>query len=227
MDCIIAAFFSLAGKSFVFPEPSISSASNTLHMYTEEQAQLMIENSEFQKLNVLGPAGTGKTWMLINSVMKLYWILIIRRKTGKILVVTYNKALSLYIEDSIEKLMKFQNPQEKIPKNRNYKVFTMDALKKHIEKKMRGKIAARRSYTSNCDETSLDDNLDFEDVFKEYEHSVSRKTLLDNFGYCGIFIDEVISPERSRLPFLIFFNFGSRLVFSKKIILGTAYSSKR
>ena len=192
MNCIIAAFFSLAGKSFVFPEPSIGSASNTLHMYTEEQAQLMIENSEFQKLNVLGPAGTGKTWMLINSVMKLYWILIKRRKTGKILVVTYNKALSLYIEDSIDKLMKFQNPQEKIPKRKNYKVFTIDALKKHIEEKMKGMIAARRSYTSNCDETSLDDNSDFEDVFKYYENSVKPETLLKNFGYCGIFIDEVI-----------------------------------
>ena len=123
MDCIIAAFFSLAGKSFVFPEPSIGSASKTLHMYTEDQAQLMIENSEFQKLNVLGPAGTGKTWMLINSVMKLFWILM-EWGTGKILVVTYNKALSLYIEDSIDKLMKFQNPQEKIPEEKDYKVFT-------------------------------------------------------------------------------------------------------
>ena len=225
MDLVIAGFFATVSNSFAFPVSSLGEAAFSLHVYTQDQAKL-IEGTKNPKLTVLGPPGTGKTWSLIRSAVKLYFDLKKNGKKGRILALTYNVAICKFIEDSLNKLITFESTEEKENTDIQIKVFTIDGFKKHLMNKMRGKIDARRRYRSGStpnrsgstplladsapslgdssptlweepedvtEEIHTNDET-FPDIFERYSDpvtGVSEKTLLDNFGYCGIFIDEV------------------------------------
>ena len=62
-----------------------------------------------QKLYVLGPAGTGKTWMMIVAATKLYFSLRKKSKEGKILIVTITKSIKIYIQDAVHKLISYDS----------------------------------------------------------------------------------------------------------------------
>ena len=185
------------------------------------------------------------------SAVNLYFNLKKRGKKDRILVMTYNVAVSNFIDDAIRKIITYESTEEKENKDIDIHVFTVDGLKEHLKKKIRGKIIARnryrwgstplledtprRRYRSGStallgdtptptlhdstptlhdstptvgestpslweepedftEERLPNDNETFQDIFYRYsdpDTGVSKKTLLDNFGYCGIFIDEV------------------------------------
>ena len=66
-------------------------------------------------------------------------------------------------------------------------VFTVDSLKKHLKGKMIGK-----TNSSLNNSTSLDEDMDFSEVFSAYHNSVTSETFhsFENFGYDAIFVDE-------------------------------------
>lgn len=231
---VIAGFFTTVSNSFSFPTSnSLGETAISLHVYTQSQAKL-IENTNSPKQAVLGPPGTGKTWSLIRSTVKLYFDLKRKGKKGRILVMTYNVAVCKFIEDAIKKIITYESTEEKEQKDIDIKCFTADGLKKHLSQKMRGKITARRRYSSgstallgdtptpthreytptptptlgesippweepeDTEERHMSENETFHEIFHRYcdpYTGVSEKTLLDNFGYCGIFIDEVTYPK--------------------------------
>ena len=108
IDAFIAGFFCLADNSFVFPEETIDGASFRLHQFTQDQANLMVKTPN-QKLTVLGPAGTGKTWMIIVAASKLYFSLKTMKKSGRILIVTVTCGIKSYIEDAVHKLISYES----------------------------------------------------------------------------------------------------------------------
>ena len=110
IDSVIAGFFCLSDNSFVFPEETISGASIKLHQFTQVQSDLMVKTqTPSQKLTVLGPAGTGKTWMAIVAATKLYFSLKKRKKSGKILIVTVTRAIKIFIQDAVAKLISYES----------------------------------------------------------------------------------------------------------------------
>ena len=60
-------------------------------------------------------------------------------------------------------------------------VFTVESLKKHLKRKMIGKTNS----LLNLNSTSLDEDMDFSEVFSTYHDSVTSETFhsFENFGY--------------------------------------------
>ena len=69
-DFIIAGLFSMTYTSAVFPFKSIEETSRALYTLTEEQAKVFT-NQEIPRRWITGPPGTGKTWLLIASTIKV------------------------------------------------------------------------------------------------------------------------------------------------------------
>ena len=69
----------------------------------------MVEKTPIKKLTVLGPAGTGKTWMMIVAASKLYFSLKRRGKNGRILIVTVTRGIKIYIQDALHKLISYDS----------------------------------------------------------------------------------------------------------------------
>ena len=190
-DLIIAGLFGLTYlPTFTFP--TIQGTTEALFILTEAQAAV-VTNQNVPGRCITGPAGTGKTWMLMLSLQKTYEIFM-RQTTGKrkILVITYNKALRGYIKDTAEKLGLRSTDSTKEKCKIEY--FTVDGLKNHLAKKMVGKAKKRAGYNqkgAKVEEKYMNlDQEDFSQVFPVYYENIATTTLLKNFGFEAIFIDE-------------------------------------
>ena len=194
-DMIIAGLFGMTYlPTSMFPIKTIHGTSKVLFILTKDQADVVTKQNVPWRC-IKGPAGTGKTWMLILSLQKTYEMSP-QTEEMKILVITYNSALKGYIKDTAEKLI------PKAPKKKcKIQYFTVDGLKEHLREKMIGKAKARskkededgcrfaRQWEKKCKNLDMED---FTQVFNAYYETVTRRTFhsFKNFGYDAIFIDE-------------------------------------
>ena len=169
-DLIIAGLFGMTYCSFPFPLKTLREASEALYILTKEQACIVASQNR-QRNCITGPAGTGKTWMLIVSVKKTYDAIKERKKgKGNILVLTYNKPILKFIEDTTTKLIEDTRPlavpapshisqadckqsQGKTSKGKSERsvisYYTIDGLKEHLKKEMIGKAKASSTHSIN------------------------------------------------------------------------------
>ena len=201
-DLIIAGLFSMTYRpTFLFPTKTISETTEALFILTEEQAAV-VTNQNVPGRCITGPAGTGKTWMLMLSLQRTYQIFMDQKRgKRKILVITFNAAIRDYIKDTAEKLIENTRPSNGSPgpspkEKCKIEHFTVDGLKEHLKKEMIGKLRASARYSKDPHQWEEKygnlDLKDFRQVFSTYYETVTRKTFhsFDNFGYDAIFIDE-------------------------------------
>ena len=193
-DMIIAGLFGMTYlPTASFPKKTIKGTTEALFILTEDQAKVY-SNQNVPENWIIGPAGTGKTWMLLISLQRTFQ-LFVAQATGKrrILVLTYNKAIRAFIEDSAEKLTNWRKSKERC----TIECFTVDGLKTHLKEKMLGK--ATSVIEKKQDETRAElwnekfaviDQNEFSEVFNTYHGIVTKTTFSKNFGYDAIFVDE-------------------------------------
>ena len=100
-DFIIAGLFSMTYTSTVFPFKGVLETSRALYTLTEEQAKVHT-NQEIARRWITGPAGTGKTWLLIASTIKTYEAFMERKRgKGRIMILTFNVAVKNFIKDRV------------------------------------------------------------------------------------------------------------------------------
>ena len=186
-DKIIAGLFGMTYlETALFPIKSIQEVTEALFVLTEEQANVVADQNVPRRW-ITGPAGTGKTWMLLLSLRKTYHSFMAQKRgKRKILTITFNSALRDYIEDTAKKLLAGVELSSKV--ECKIDVFTVESLKKHLKRKMIGKTNS----LLNLNSTSLDEDMDFSEVFSTYHDSVTSETFhsFENFGYDAIFVDE-------------------------------------
>ena len=201
-DYIIAGLFALTYDDLLVMPLQTAEATFALYKLTEKQSKAVANQN--RPINyVVGPAGTGKTWMLIFSMKKTYDAMknkIERGKLkdkGKILVLTYNKPMNEFIKDTRNQFIS-QSGDNSFPK---CDVFTVDGLMEYMKNRMRGKMIARASHQSNARTISLANN-NFTDIFRKYRSLVGQKTFVKEFGYDAIFIDEAQDIPSSHCEWL-------------------------
>ena len=98
-------FFSFVGLVRIirgFPcQSSIDTTYEILHVITSEQVQALCDNSSAQKW-IVGPAGSGKTCLIVEKVIQLAEKILLHHLNEKILVVCYNRPLSVMLRKSFE-----------------------------------------------------------------------------------------------------------------------------
>ena len=98
-------FFSFAGLVRItrsFPcQSSIDGTYDFLHSITREQLQVLVDTSSAQKW-IVGPAGSGKTCLIVEKVIQLAEKILLHSLNEKILVVCYNRPLSVMLRKSFE-----------------------------------------------------------------------------------------------------------------------------
>ena len=98
-------FFSFAGLVRItrsFPcQSSIDGTYDFLHCITREQLQVLVDTSSAQKW-IVGPAGSGKTFLIVEKVIQLAEKILLHSLNEKILVVCYNRPLSVMLRKSFE-----------------------------------------------------------------------------------------------------------------------------
>ena len=187
-DNIIAGLFAMTYTSFRFPLKT-KEATFALFNLTQKQGSIIAEQNRTVNY-IVGPAGTGKTWILTLSFMKTYDVMREKKLCGKLLVLTYNKGVNEFIKDTIVKLTSDSSSSDN-SSSPEWSAFTIDGIMEHMKQLMIGKMRARKKY--GCDLSALvQDALgkDFEEVLDIYRGTVSENTLLENLGYDAIFIDE-------------------------------------
>ena len=98
-------FFSFAGLVRItrsFPcQSSIDGTYDFLHCITREQLQVLVDTSSAQKW-IVGPAGSGKTCLIVEKVIQLAEKILLHSLNEKILAVCYNRPLSVMLRKSFE-----------------------------------------------------------------------------------------------------------------------------
>ena len=98
-------FFCFAGLVRItrsFPcQSSIDGTYEFLHCITREQLQVLVDTSSAQKW-IVGPAGSGKTFLIVEKVIQLAEKILLHSLNEKILVVCYNRPLSVMLRKSFE-----------------------------------------------------------------------------------------------------------------------------
>ena len=204
-DFIIAGLFSMTYTSAVFPFKGIGETSRALYNLTKEQAKVLT-NQEIARRWITGPAGTGKTWLLIASTMKTNDAFMERKRgKGRIMVLTFNVAVKNFIKDTIDKLIEHSKIPNLSTANRSnsdkpkceIKLYTIDGLKEHMKKEMIGKAKSCVKLSKGLKEQEWDDTMgrivdedNFDEVFQGYQKFVTDATLSENFGFDSIFVDE-------------------------------------
>ena len=98
-------FFCFAGLVRItrsFPcQSSIDGTYEFLHCITREQLQVLVDTSSAQKW-IVGPAGSGKTCLIVEKVIQLAEKILLHSLNEKILVVCYNRPLSVMLRKSFE-----------------------------------------------------------------------------------------------------------------------------
>ena len=104
-DKASCSFFSFAGLVRItrgFPcQSSIDGTYNVLHYITKEQLQVLVDTSSAQKW-IVGPAGSGKTCLILEKVIQLAEKILLHSLNQKILAVCYNRPLSVMLRKSFE-----------------------------------------------------------------------------------------------------------------------------
>ena len=104
-DKASCSFFSFAGLVRItrgFPcQSSIDGTYNVLHYITKEQLQVLVDTSSAQKW-IVGPAGSGKTYLILEKVIQLAEKILCHSLNQKILAVCYNRPLSVMLRKSFE-----------------------------------------------------------------------------------------------------------------------------
>ena len=143
---------------------SIEKSHAVLVFKTREQLKVLL-NSTAEKW-ITGPAGSGKTWLLMEKVKRLAEKALIRETGEKILVVCYNKPLSKMFSTTFKQHLNdlLQNASEDL--SSVVKVVTFDALLYEITKVKSGESdQEKRDHVSKAVEL-----LEKQTSIRQYDH---------------------------------------------------------
>ena len=98
-------FFSFAGLVRItssFPcQSSLHGSYEVFHYITREQLQVLVDTSSARKW-IVGPEGSGKTCLIVEKVIQLAEKILLHFSNEKVLVVCYNRPLSVMLRKSFE-----------------------------------------------------------------------------------------------------------------------------
>ena len=126
-DAVIAGLFCISYMPMFLMPLKPREASKCLYNLTCEQAKIFTDNFNAPTLKVAGPAGTGKTWLMMMSVKKKFEQLINQPESKKILIITFNRPILDSIKTNITSLIQAENVGVEADRC-EILYFTMDAL---------------------------------------------------------------------------------------------------